>query len=161
MILEMHRERWWDLWGILESAMEGFWKQKAFLNWLWCEWGRTRRIVWKWEQYGDFPSNTGKKAVIFCLKCSTDCNYFLRAWRRIQDQRWEFCSVSCADHRWRILFTLVLRAVKLPKNAESSRLHLPFSKQKYSLHMHAGLLDACKTGCLPEDLIMLLLLANF
>lgn len=37
-----------------DEIWEGFWKQKALLNWLWCEWGRTRRIVWKWEQYGDF-----------------------------------------------------------------------------------------------------------
>lgn len=109
-----------------------------------------------------FSSVMGTKAVMVAPNCSTESDHVVRAWRRIQHQRYrDFRSVTCADHRWGILFILVPLSGKLPKVAESSRLPLPSSKQKCSLQMHAGLLDACKTRCLPEDLIMLLVLANF
>ena len=109
-----------------------------------------------------FSSIMGTKAVMFAPNCSTESDHVMRAWRRTQDRRYrEFRSVTCADHRWGILFILVPLSGKLPKVPESSRLHLPSSKQKCTLHMHAGLLDARKTRCLPEDLIVLVVLANF
>lgn len=43
-----------------------------------------------------------------------------------------------------VVFILVPLSRKLSKVAESSRLPSLSSKQKCSLHMHAGLLDAAK-----------------
>lgn len=94
----------------------------------------------------NFSSVMGTAAVILTPHCSTESDHFMRAWRRIQDQRYrEFCSVTCANHTWGILFLLVPLSGKLPEVAESKRLRLPSSKQNCSLHMHTGLLDACKT----------------
>lgn len=109
-----------------------------------------------------FSSIMGTKAAIFTPNCSTESDYFMRAWGGIQDKKYgEFCSVIFADRRWRILFISVPLSGKLPEVAESSRLHLPSIKQKGSLCMHTGQLAACKTRYLTEDLIMLLVLANF
>lgn len=92
---------------------------------------------------------------MFAPSCSTESDHPMRAWRRIQDKMYrDFHSVTCIDHRWGILFILVPLSGKLPKAAESSKLCLPSSEQKCSLHMHPRLLDGCKASYLPEGLIM-------
>lgn len=135
--------------------MQRSWKQKALLNWLWCEW-ESSGVGWKWEHYFLFLLNDGDESSDVCPQLQYRKWSSQESWEKNSRPDVQISVVSLLLSTGGEVFILVPLSGKLPKAAESNKLCLPWGKQKCSLHMHTGLLDGCKTSYLPEDLITLL-----
>lgn len=80
---------------------------------------KPRELFESGKHYSDFLLQHGKESHDVVYKAQHRVQLFHESLRRIQDMSsWrygEFCSIGCADHRWRILFALVLLAVNFLK----------------------------------------------
>lgn len=93
-----------------------------------------------------FSSIMRTKAVMFAPSCSRENDHFIKSEEKnLKTRGTENSIVSVVlIIVGNVVFILVPLSRKLSKVAQSSRLHLLSSKQKCSLRVCAGLLDAAK-----------------